>query len=530
MLTSSTRFELVLVCRKGYMTYKETFVDSTGKSKTLELRFHREARLRYQAESVEALLVDNYKLLKTILEHHQNIQRPRIQELLDYAEGNNHEVSKSGRRREEDMADVRAIHNFGKAIATFKQGYLVGKPIQVEYNSGNEESDKVVQTALDELENKAGLHQLNRTLVLDLSKTGRAYELTYRSKDDVTKSVKLDPLNTFVVYDTTTEKHSVVGVRYYNQNQFDDSKKIVEVYTADKIIKFDWSKDLKQIGDDNPHSFGMVPITEYLNNSDGLGDYETELSLIDLYDSSQSDTANYMQDLSDAILAIVGRISFPEDCDTAEKQIEFMRKMRKARLLNLEPPVDADGREGHVDAKYLYKQYDVSGTEAYKKRVVDDIHKFTMFPDMSDENFGGNQSGVALAWKTFALDQARVDMQALFEKSLRRRYKLIAAIGKIASELTDFDITNLSFTFTPNLPTNTTDIINNAKNLYGMVSDETVLGTLEVVTGVAKEIEMGRIESAEEAASKLARQIEQNQRFSDKDLSREVMSDDNESE
>ncbi|MDS1161628.1 phage portal protein [Streptococcus suis] len=512
------------------MAYKETLVDSTGKSKTLELRFHREARLRYQAESVEDLLADNYKLLKTILEHHQNIQRPRIQELLDYAEGNNHEVSKSGRRREEDMADVRAIHNFGKAIATFKQGYLVGKPIQVEYNSGNEESDKVVQTALDELENKAGLHQLNRTLVLDLSKTGRAYELTYRATDDVTKSVKLDPLSTFVIYDTTTEKHSVAGVRYYNQNQFDDSKKTVEVYTADKIIKFDWSKDLKQIDDDKPHSFGMVPITEYLNNSDGLGDYETELSLIDLYDSSQSDTANYMQDLSDAILAIVGRISFPEDCDTAEKQIEFMRKMRKARLLNLEPPVDADGREGHVDAKYLYKQYDVSGTEAYKKRVVDDIHKFTMFPDMSDENFGGNQSGVALAWKTFALDQARVDMQALFEKSLRRRYKLIAAIGTVAKELTNFDITKLSFTFTPNLPTNATDIINNAKNLYGMVSDETVLGTLEAVTGVTKEIEMERIESAEESASKLARQIEQNQRFSDKDLGQEVITDDDRAE
>ncbi|WP_105121750.1 phage portal protein [Streptococcus suis] len=499
------------------MTYTETFVDSTGKSKTLELRFHREARLRYQAESVEALLTDNYKLLKTILEHHQNIQRPRIQELLDYAEGNNHEVSKSGRRREEDMADVRAIHNFGKAIATFKQGYLVGKPVRVEYNSGNEESDKAVQEALDELENKAGLHQLNRTLVLDLSKTGRAYELTYRSKDDVTKSVKLDPLNTFVIYDTTTEKHSVCGVRYYSQSQFDDSKKIVEVYTSEKVIRFNWSKDLSQL-DSNPHHFGMVPITEYLNNSDGLGDYETELSLIDLYDSSQSDTANYMQDLSDAILAIVGRISFPEDCDTADKQIEFMRKMRKARLLNLEPPVDADGREGHVDAKYLYKQYDVSGTEAYKKRVVDDIHKFTMFPDMSDENFGGNQSGVALAWKTFALDQARVDMQALFEKSLRRRYKLIASIGELAKEISNFDIAKLSFTFTPNLPENTTDIINNAKNLYGMVSDETILGTLEVVTGVTKEVEMERIEFAETSTSKLARRIEQNQRFSDKEL------------
>lgn len=468
------------------MTYKETFTDSSGNSKLLELRFHRESRMRYQAESVEALFADNYKLLKTILNHHEKVQRPRIQELLDYAEGNNHTVSKFGRRREEDMADARAIHNFGKAIATFKQGYLVGNPIRVEY------ADEAIQRVLDDLEQQDNLHQLNRSLVLDLSKTGRAYDLVYRAMDDTTRAVKLDPLDTFVIYDTTLEEHSVAGVRYYKQSQFDDKHKTVEVYTADNIYKFNWSGDLEEI-EVRSHVFGIVPITEYLNNSNGLGDYETELSLIDLYDASQSDTANYMQDLSDAILAIIGRVNFPADCDTAQKQIEYMRKMRKARLLNLEPPVDQEGKEGNVDAKYLYKQYDVNGTEAYKKRVVDDIHKFTMFPDLSDENFGGTQSGVAMAWKTFALDQARVDMQALFEKSLQRRYRLIAKVGMVAKELTNFDVSKLSFTFTPNLPTNSADIVTNARNLYGLVSDKTVLGTLEPVTGVNKEEELKRL-------------------------------------
>lgn len=468
------------------MTYKETFTDSSGNSKLLELRFHRESRMKYQAESAEALFADNYKLLKTILNHHKTVQRPRIQELLDYAEGNNHTVSKFGRRREEDMADARAVHNFGKAIATFKQGYLVGNPIRVEY------ADEAIQRVLDDLEQQDNLHQLNRSLVLDLSKTGRAYDLVYRAMDDTTRAVKLDPLDTFVIYDTTLEEHSVAGVRYYKQSQFDDKHKTVEVYTADSIHKFDWSGDLEEI-EVRSHVFGIVPITEYLNNSNGFGDYETELSLIDLYDASQSDTANYMQDLSDAILAIVGRVNFPADCDTAQKQIEYMRKMRKARLLNLEPPIDQEGREGNVDAKYLYKQYDVNGTEAYKKRVVDDIHKFTMFPDMSDENFGGTQSGVAMAWKTFALDQARVDMQALFEKSLQRRYRLIAKVGMVAKELTNFDVSKLSFTFTPNLPTNSADIVTNARNLYGLVSDKTVLGTLESVTGVNKEEELKRL-------------------------------------
>lgn len=33
---------------------------------------------------------------------------------------------------------------------------------------------------------------------------------------------------------------------------------------------------------------------------------------------------------------------------------------------------------------------------------------------MTDDNFAGVQSGEAMKWKVFGLDQERVDMQALF--------------------------------------------------------------------------------------------------------------------
>ena len=282
-------------------------------------------------------------------------------------------------------------------------------------------------------------------------------------------------------------------------------------------MTFDSSKDFKLI-DQAPHAFEIVPITEYLNSSNGMGDYESVLSLIDLYDASQSDTANYMQDLSDAILAIIGRVSFPADCDTAEKQIDFMRNMRKARLLNLEPPVDANGNEGSVDAKYLYKQYDVNGTEAYKNRVISDIHKITNTPDLSDDNFSGTQSGEAMKWKIFGFDQKRVDMQALFEKSLKRRYKLIARISEILKEIKDFELSKIRVTFVPNLPADTSSVVANAKNLYGVVSDETVFSMLQTATGVDAKTEMERIKAQQESSSLLSRQLEMNSRLSDKDL------------
>lgn len=488
------------------MSYIETFTDSTGRSKRLEFRFHREARLRYRAESVESLFADDYKLLREYIKHHINIQQPRIQELYDYAEGNNHDISVLKRRREEDMADSRAIHNFGKAIASFKQGYLVGNPIRIDYE------DKKIAEVLSDLEKINNFHQLNRSLVLDLSKTGRAYDLTYRAKDDSTRVVQLDPRFTFVIFDMTLENHSLVGVRYYEKSQFDSKKKTVEVYTDNQIITFDYDGKLEEI-ETKPHAFQLVPITEYLNTGNGMGDYETELSLIDLYDNAQSDTANYMQDLSDAILAIMGRISFPMGVDTAEKQIEFLRKMRKARLMNLEPPLDENGKEGSVDAKYLYKQYDVQGTEAYKNRVVNDIHKFTNTPDMTDKNFSGQQSGEALKWKVFGLDQERVDMQALFEQSLKRRYRLIANVGSVAKEIIGFDVSKLKITFTPNLPKSLQEKIDAFKTLGGALSQETAMILTDIVE--SPQDELNKIKEESETNNTFARQIALNERLID---------------
>lgn len=499
------------------MSYIETFSDSTGKSKQLEFRFHREARLRYRVEKLEDLEADNYSLLRDYIEHHETIQSPRIQELYDYAEGNNHEVSKVGRRREEDMADSRAVHNFGKAIASFKQGYLVGNPIRVDYDE-----DETTNEALKELSKLNDFHQLNRGLVLDLSKVGRAYDLVYRAKDDTTRAVKLDPLGTFVIFDMTLENHSIAGVRYYQKSQFDDSRKIVELYTSDKIVTFEYDGELKEI-DSKSHAFGLVPITEYLNTGSGMGDYETELSLIDLYDSAQSDTANYMKDLSDAILAVFGRVSFPNDIDSAQKQIEYMTKMRKARMMNLEPPTDSEGREGKVDAKYLYKQYDVNGTEAYKKRVVNDIHKFTNTPDMTDESFSGVQSGEAMKWKVFGLDQERVDMQALFEQSLKRRYRLIATVSTILKEIKDFDVAKLKVTFTPNLPKSLQEKIEAFQALGGEVSKETAMQLTDIVEDPKAELK--KLSEEEQGASRMSRIIAMNERLSDSDLVKEVIAD-----
>src|SRR5699024_11558566 len=114
-----------------------------------------------------------------------------------------------------------------------------------------------------------------------------------------------------------------------------------------------------------------------------LGLYEDVLSLIDLYDSAQSDTANYMTDLNEAMLVISG------DLESSGMTTDDAIKQKDANILLLESGTDVMGNKTQLSANYIYKQYDVAGAEAYKDRVRKDIHEIAMIPDLNDEQFSG---------------------------------------------------------------------------------------------------------------------------------------------
>lgn len=454
------------------------FTDSTGQEHVLNLRFHRGARIRYRADSLEELMAGNWELLKHFINHHKLRQAPRIQELMDYARGENHDVLKSGRRKDKEMADKRAVHNYGRMISKFKTGYLAGNPIRVEYDDNNDHSQN--DEAIKRIGRVNDIDTHNRTLIRDLSQTGRAYELIYRSEYDETRVKRLSPLDTFVIYDNSLEDNSIAAVRYYKRGFLENAKEVVEVYTAEYIYTLDVSDSFNEISVTS-HAFGTVPITEFLNNVDGIGDYETELYLIDLYDSAESDTANHMSDMADAILAIYGDLALPQGMKASD--------MKRTRLMQLKPPKSADGKEGTVKAEYLTKSYDVTGVEAYKTRLNKDIHVFTNTPDMSDTNFSGNTSGEALKYKLFGLDQDRIDTQSQFTKGLKRRYRLAARIGSLVNEFKDFDESLLNIIFTPNLPRSLAEQVEVLAGLGGQVSQETALSLSGLVESPTEELD-----------------------------------------
>lgn len=439
-------------------------------------RFSKEANIQYTYKSAEELL-KSLSDLEKMLAHHKQHQRPRLDMLDDYYEGRNTNILNGKRRREEHLADNRATHNFAAYVSQFIQGYMVGNPLKTVHPI--EDVDEQLKDI--NRDNDADAH--NSDLVLDLSIYGRAYELLYRNQKDESRFTLVNPLESFVIYDDTVEAKPIAGVRYIT-NRFKDDVTQVFVYTAERIHTYTMAHDGSlRYEEDKEHYFQGVPIIEYSNNRFRQGDYETVLSLIDLYDAAQSDIANYMQDLNDAMLVIVGDL----DID-----VESAKKQKEANLLMLQTEMNAEGRTSNASADYIYKKYDVAGTEAYKERLEQDIHKFTCTPEMNDSNFSGVQSGEAMKYKLFGLEQKRANKERLFKRSLRERYRLLNNILTTASE-GGFDTNDIVITFTPNLPKSLKDEAKIFADLGGILSEETKLSILSIVENPQEEME--RIEA-----------------------------------
>ena len=54
-------------------------------------------------------------------------------------------------------------------------------------------------------------------------------------------------------------------------------------------------------------------------------------------------------------------------------------------------------------AEYIARTFDESGMEVLRKAIKEDIYTFSHVPNLTDENFVGNSSGVAMEYKLLGL-------------------------------------------------------------------------------------------------------------------------------
>lgn len=460
--------------------------------------FSVESNLHYRYSTAEDLLKDK-KTLSAMIEDHYTNQVPRLEVLDDYYKAKNTNIMTNRRRKEKDKADHRSAHNYGKVLTTFDVGYSTGNPIKIMID------DEKEQTAIDEFNTNNDIDGLNSELWLDMDKYGRAYEIQYRDEEGNDCLSLSNVFETFVVYDTTIKREPILAVRYpksrFSKNADKTFIKPI-VYTKDEVVMFKETtlQSIKLVEEDRKrHSYKEVQVTEYSPNRFRLGLYEDVLSLIDLYDSAQSDTANYMTDLNEAMLVISG------DLESSGMTTDDAIKQKDANILLLESGTDVMGNKTQLSANYIYKQYDVAGAEAYKDRVRKDIHEIAMIPDLNDEQFSGTQSGEAMKYKLFGFKQMTATKERLFKKGLMRRYRLLFNLKFSLSELTNADLEGMQITFTPNVPKAVLEELKAIIDSGADVSQETMLSLTSFIENPAKELE--KIQEEQQSVISQARQL-----------------------
>lgn len=409
-----------------------------------------------------------YQILNDVIEYNERFKE-RYNKLELYYLGKHDIMS---RTKEDRLKNNKVMVNHAKYITDTNIGYLLGNPVDYQVSEGYN-----IEALLDTYK-KQTINDLDSEIAKDVSIFGLQYEYIYANEEAEPRSCEVDNKNTIIVYDDTVEHNKLFGL-IYREIKKGDKFDHYEIIYVDKNVKRtykSYSKSLKQVGKEEPHAFGDVPVICYKNNPELLGDFEPVISLIDAYNLLQSDRVNDKEQLVDAILCMYG-MDFDVD------QAEMLKESRM--LANL--PVD-----GRVE--YLVKTLQEGDVDILRQNLEADIHKISMVPNMSDENFVGNSSGVAIRYKLLAFEQNIKNKERYMEKGLMERFKLYNKFLATKSKMQEIPIEEVDATFKRNLPSNDLEISQMINNLGDYVDAETLISQLSFIKDASEIVELKKAE------------------------------------
>ena len=393
------------------------------------------------------------ELLVKCIDNHKSIL-DRYNKLNNYYDGE-HEIL----TRVFDNSNIpsnKLVCNHAEYITDIAVGYVFGAPISYSGDGSDELNEIFIEIDED---------SHNNELAADVSVFGVGYELIYMNDDEepYPELAASSPLNTFLVADTTVKHKPMFAVTYMEKLDINDTKLgyDVNVYTANEIIHYFFS-DLSSRSPEEKsrenHYFDGIPIIEYQNNRKLRGDFEGVISLIDAYNKLQSDRVNDKEQLVDAFLVIVGQSLG----DNKEEVSETVKYLMENKIIELDP----DG-----DAKWLVKQLNEEQTEVLKKAIKDDIHEFSKVPCLTDENFVGNSSGVAMKYKLIGFEGLGKTKERYFKRGLRQRIRLMSNISNIKAK--NVNPNDIDITMKRSLPVDDELMAKIAQETEGFISWET---------------------------------------------------------
>ncbi|QCR34508.1 phage portal protein [Lysinibacillus sp. SGAir0095] len=380
-------------------------------------------------------------------------------------------------RRIDELINNKLNNTFDSEVVDTKIGYFLGNPINYVVDKENEKFQSLAAT-IEDFRTRENIPDKDTTLGTRTSIAGYGARLVYWSVENnkpILKVANIDPAECIFLYEESMSAPTF-GIQYYPSVEIlaDGTKSqvtVVEFHDQSETYFFRNDTNGFELYDIQPHNLDSCPLFGVENNESLNGEAIKVLNLVDAYDRTMSDANSEIEATRLAIL-ILRNIGMDDD---------DVKQMNKLGLLEM------FGQD--VEAKYLTKDVNDTMIENHLNRLEKNIHKFAKSVDFSDEAFGGNISGIAIKFKTMALEHKAIIAEHKFRSALQYQFKLLCAGWAKLGICSPDDYLNIWFGFKRNLPSNIKEEAEATSLLKGLVSERTRLSLLSFVDDVEAEIE-----------------------------------------
>ena len=380
--------------------------------------------------------------------------RPERQRLYDYYRG---EQSVDKGETVRGRPDNRLRAPFPRYITEVHTGYFLGLPPTVAYGGAAGARYAALSRELD-------LPHLYFDLGRDLSICGAGFALVWAERGGV-KVCRCDPCGCFAIRSGDAGAPLLAAVRLFASGR-GGTRGVL--YTAERLVPFVWDGTGVTLGAAEENLLHTIPLLPFYNNCQGVGDFAMVTGLVDAYNVLLSGALDDMQSVANAFLALYGMQG------TTQRDIE---QANRSRILSL-----SEGGRAEFVVKNL--NHEVLGQLEVNLRRS--ILQLSMTPDLCDEHFAGNSSGVALQYKLWGIEQVRAAKERTFTDGLRALLAVLTEGERLLGR--SVDLTGGEVTFYKNLPQDNAALAETLLSLSPLLSRQTILENLPWVADAQEEL------------------------------------------
>lgn len=406
----------------------------------------------------------------------------------------------NGQRVEETYkANNRLAHAKYKNMVDEKIAYLLSKPVTFKTNE-SDRNDAYINRVKDIL-GKYFQYQLSG-VGYEASNKGIGWMQVYIDEQGAFKTMVIPAEQCIPLWRDRTHTEIDTMIRVYPTVVWEyDTKKTVtnvEVWSETGVTYYRLEGKLLtmdyECSNDNGgpvahykingawSTWGKVPFVPFKNNRVELPDIKFVRSLVDAYDLSRSEAANYVEEVKNLIFILRGY--------GGENISEFMRTLNEDRAI----PVDADENSG-VDT--LTPTMDITALREHYEQLKRDLIEDGQSVNKDLDKFGSAPSGVALKFMYAGLDLKCNLMETEFKMSFETLLYFIDEYLRLTGG-EDFTKTEMEIVFNRDMAVNEAENIQNCNTSKGIISDKTIIAHHPYVSDAEDELKALEAQQKEE--------------------------------